>query len=399
MGQFNIEKRQEEKWKDRLLLGCIVCAMMYGLLFAGDTLVKGLLPGLSAPEEEWMNWEQMQKKLMEDVFPVVVYRDFYGGVHSCTYAGNEIPAYFYQDEETESVETQLALETGTSNTGSIQGNSAIETSVPISPTGLRYSREQLSDFQFMIDNCYVVDSTTYVNREEMNVDTLLSMDMTMQQNNEDYQILIYHTHSSSETFADSRPGVLEDTTIGLGDTLTELLEGYGYRVYHDRTVYDQVDGKIDRNYAYTLSGQGIDRILAEHPSIEVVIDLHRDGVNENTHLVTNINGKPTAKIMFFNGVSRTINNGELEYLANPNRQANLAFSMQMYLTGASTYDDFLRRTYIKGYQYNLNRRPKATLIEVGGQTNTVEEAQNAMEPLAYILNQVLSGESRNLYAN
>ena len=103
--------------------------------------------------------------------------------------------------------------------------------------------------------------------------------------------------------------------------------------------------------------------------------------------------------MFFNGVSRTISNGELEYLANPNRQANLAFSMQMYLTGASTYDDFLRRIYIKGYQYNLNRRPKATLIEVGGQTNTVEEAQNAMEPLAYILNQVLSGESRNLYAN
>lgn len=396
---MNIEKRQEEKWKDRLLLGCIVCAMMYGLLFASDTLVKGLLPGLSAPEEEWMNWEQWQKKLMEDVFPVVVYRDFYGGVHSYSYAGNEIPAYFYQDEETVSVETQLALETGTSNAGSIQGNGAIETSVPISPTGLRYSREQLSDFQFMIDNCYVVDSTTYVNREEMNVDTLLSMDMTMQQNNEDYQILIYHTHSSSETFADSRPGVLEDTPIGLGDTLTELLEGYGYRVYHDRTVYDQVDGKIDRNYAYTLSGQGIDRILAEHPSIEVVIDLHRDGVNENTHLVTNINGKPTAKIMFFNGVSRTISNGELEYLANPNRQANLAFSMQMYLTGASTYDDFLRRTYIKGYQYNLNRRPKATLIEVGGQTNTVEEAQNAMEPLAYILNQVLSGESRNLYAN
>ena len=95
--------------------------------------------------------------------------------------------------------------------------------------------------------------------------------------------------------------------------------------------------------------------MNKYDSIKVAIDLHRDGVNENTHLVTNINGKPTAKIMFFNGVSRTINNGELEYLANPNRQANLAFSMQMYLTGASTYDDFLRRTYIKGYQYNLNR--------------------------------------------
>ena len=122
-----------------------------------------------------------------------------------------------------------------------------------------------------------------------------------------------------------------------------------------------------------------------------MIDLHRDGVNENTHLVTDIDGRPTAKIMFFNGVSRTTSNGELAYLENPNRQANLAFSLQMYLTGTASYNDFLRRTYIKGYQYNLDRRPKATLIEVGGQTNTVEEANNAMIPLADILNKVLSG--------
>ena len=126
----------------------------------------------------------------------------------------------------------------------------------------------------------------------------------------------------------------------------------------------------------------------------MIIDLHRDGVNNNTHLVTEINGKPTAKIMFFNGVSRTVKNGELNYLANPNRQANLAFSLQMYLAGKEMDSDFLRNIYIKGYQYNLNRRPKATLIEVGGQTNTVEEANNAMEPLAYILDQVLSGKSK-----
>lgn len=255
-----------------------------------------------------------------------------------------------------------------------------------------YSRGELNDFNFLMDHCYTVDSTTYVDANEMNANTLLSMDMSLQQDSSDYQILIYHTHSSSETFADSRPGVLEDTPIGLGDTLTSLLEGYGYKVYHDRTVYDQINGKVDRNYAYTASGEAIDQILAEHPSIEVVIDLHRDGLNPHTHLVTDINGKPTAKIMFFNGVSRTVRNGELDYLYNPNRQANLAFSLQMYLTGEAMYHDYLRNIYIKGYQYNLDRRPKATLIEVGGQTNTVEEANNAMEPLAEILHQVLSGE-------
>ena len=45
--------------------------------------------------------------------------------------------------------------------------------------------------------------------------------------------------------------------------------------------------------------------MEEYPSIQAVIDLHRDGVNENTHLVTEINGKPMARFMFFNGLSRT----------------------------------------------------------------------------------------------
>ena len=68
-------------------------------------------------------------------------------------------------------------------------------------------------------------------------------------------------------------------------------------------MYDLVDGKLDRSMAYQLAEPQIQNILAENPSIEVVIDLHRDGVAEGTHLVTEINGRPTAQIMFFNGLS------------------------------------------------------------------------------------------------
>jgi stage II sporulation protein P len=326
--------------------------------------------------------------LMELCVPALLYHYNYGMDNKNLYSGSQIAVGEYAED------TNLEEDTDSTEENPSEGeDAAIPTVGAVALTGSAYTREQLSDFQFLLDHCYTVDSTTYVDENEMNADTLLSMDMTMQQDNSDYQILIYHTHSSSETFADSRPGVLEDTPIGLGDTLTELLEGYGYNVYHDRTVYDQIDGKTDRNYAYTAAGEGIDKILEEHPSIEVIIDLHRDGVNENTHLVTEINGKPTAKIMFFNGVSRTVKNGELAYLDNPNRQANLAFSLQLYLAGEAAYDDYLRNIYIKGYQYNLDRRPKATLIEVGGQTNTLEEVNNAMEPLADILNEVLSGEN------
>ena len=38
------------------------------------------------------------------------------------------------------------------------------------------------------------------------------------------------------------------------DLLAEILEEkYGYNVIHDRSVYDLVDGKLDRNQAYNYA--------------------------------------------------------------------------------------------------------------------------------------------------
>ena len=95
--------------------------------------------------------------------------------------------------------------------------------------------------------------------------------------------------------------------------------------------------------------------------------------------------------MFFNGMSQTPE-GPIEYLQNPYKQENLAFSLQMQLDAAAYYPGFTRKIYLKGLRYNLHLRPRSALIEVGAQTNTYEEARNAMEPLAEILDMVLSGE-------
>ena len=256
-------------------------------------------------------------------------------------------------------------------------------------TPIIYDYKNLCDFDFLVNNCYVVDSTTNIKEEELDVEKLLGMDMTIDLNTEDYKILIYHTHGS-ETFADSREGVTEDTVIGIGDELQkQLWEKYKIKAYHDRNVYDMVDGVLDRSYAYTLSGEAVDKILEEYPTIEVIIDLHRDGVREDVRLVKTIDGKPTAQIMFLNGVSRTNLNGDIDYLYNPHKIENLSFSLKMHLAGKEKYGELMRRIYIRGYSFNLDKMPRATLVEVGAQTNTVEEAKNAMKPLAYILNEVL----------
>ena len=89
------------------------------------------------------------------------------------------------------------------------------------------------------------------------------------------------------------------------------------------------EGCLERSRAYNYAEPVIAAALEEHPSIQVVIDLHRDGVNGSKRLVTEINGKPTAQIMFFNGLSRTKESGELTSLPNPYQAENLAFSFQM----------------------------------------------------------------------
>lgn len=257
---------------------------------------------------------------------------------------------------------------------------------------LDLSPEKLGDFDYLLGNFYIVDGATETNASQLDAARFLGEDLTMKQDASLPQILIYHSHSQ-ETFADSREGETEDTVIGVGNYLTALLtETYGYNVIHVTETFDIIDGEIDRSKAYDCAREYVEQVLKENPSVEVVIDLHRDGVPEGRRLVTEINGKDTAQIMFYNGLSYTVNHGPVEYLPNPYIEDNLAFSFQLEYQAAQYYPDLYRGIYLAGLRYNLHLRPKALLLEAGAQTNTVQEVKNAMEPFADILNRVLKGE-------
>lgn len=243
---------------------------------------------------------------------------------------------------------------------------------------------------YLIQNFYIVDNATTVKKSIFNVEKLIHKNCTMKKDKTKPQILIYHTHGGSEEFVDSKKGDINDSVVGVGSTLATILEEkYGYNVIHDKTRYDVFHGKIDRNKAYNASCSGVEKYLSKHPSIEVLIDLHRNSSTGNKKQVVMINGKETAPIMFFNGLSRNTN-GDIARLHNPNLQNNLAFGLQLKLKAMDLYPDFTKRTYLKNYRYNLHLREKALLIELGSELNTVEEANNAMEPLARVLNEVLN---------
>ncbi|MCI8453664.1 MAG: stage II sporulation protein P [Lachnospiraceae bacterium] len=258
--------------------------------------------------------------------------------------------------------------------------------ITLKPAGSVVIREKLADYDYLMGTFYNVHPTTTADRTLMDAKKFLEMDFSLDEQAEGPQILIYHTHSQEE-FADY-PGNPEATIVGVGTYLAELLEEKGYRVLHDTSVYDIHDGKLDRSQAYTYALEGVMGLLQKYPSIEVVLDVHRDGVKEGTRLVTDVNGKQTARIMFFNGTSQTPD-GPIEYLPNPNRESNLGFSFQLQLAAAEQFPGFTRKIYLKGLRYNQHVRARSALIEVGAQTNTYEEARNAMEPLAEMLYEVL----------
>ena len=252
--------------------------------------------------------------------------------------------------------------------------------------------ETLADYDYLMNHFFIVDSATETTAEQINAASFLAEDLTLPKEMGLPQILIYHSHSQ-EAFCDSREGKVEDTIVGVGDYLTKLLsETYGYQVMHVTEKFDLAGGELDRSKAYDYARAWLEPVLKENPSIQVVIDLHRDGVPDDRRLVTEINGKETAQLLFYNGLSHTINSGDLSYLPNPYIQDNLAFSFQLEYQAALYYPELYRGIYLAGLRYNLHLRPRALLLEAGAQTNTVQEVKNAMEPFADILDRVLQGK-------
>jgi stage II sporulation protein P len=253
-----------------------------------------------------------------------------------------------------------------------------------------YLEEQLKNPTFVKQTFYSEDATTYISESQLSYDKLVGFDATIKQTSDKPQILIYHTHSQ-EAYADSKEGEMSESIVGVGERLATILsEQYGFNVIHHLGQYDIES----RDYAYSKAMEGISTLLENNPSIEVIIDLHRDETNADTKLVTTIQDKQVAKFMFFNGLCYTRELGELANLSNPYIQENLSFSFQMQLFADEYYPGLTRRIYLKGYRYNMHFRPKSLLIELGSQTNTLEEAMNSCEPMAHIIASVLNGNNK-----
>lgn len=383
---------------------CIVLAVVVStagtfLLNAMWSAIGSMIWNISLPvaasysDAEHLKDEGIARQIMDEMYPAgLVYQMSYNNTLGCetnysiNVSGNNIEVV-----SSETSAAQVDNAGGSPQENQSQNEAAGNVISRNVITGSTYQAEQLYNYAFT-KRFYTVTSITSLTSDILRPQEFLNKDMTVSHGSESPQILIFHTHSQ-EGFTDSVEGDDSTTILGVGDYLTKLLtEQYGYNVIHDRSVYDYVDGKLDRSKAYTYAENGIAAILKDNPSIDVVIDLHRDGVAQDTRLVTQVDGKQMAKVMFFNGISYSNAVGNIGYLNNPYRDDNLAMSLQMHLLGEAYYPGYLRNIYVNAYRYCLHERGKSMLIEAGAQTNTFDEVKNAMEPLADLLDKLLRGE-------
>ena len=374
MNEYNESMEKRKRWILSIVIGCFLIIFFSQKINAQGMVLEfmdhyyhgimtGFFPAVSKKEVTFSGniLSDMVCMYYQETVPILQYRTDYKDKKEEDLVQQD---YYFQDDET----TDEVVE-------------------EVKKEEKLFHAKKWENSKYLRKYIYQIDSTTMALNSELNGKVLLNMDLKLKKTKKP-QILIYHTHGS-ETYRGSKRGKKSDTVIGVGDMLVKKLREKNISVIHDRNIYDKKNGKEERSKAYNYAANAIENHLKKYPSIKVVIDLHRDGVSEKTKLVTMQKGRRMAQIMFFNGMSRTISNGNIRYLKNPNKQMNLAFSLQLQAQAAKKYPGFTRKIYMKGYRYNLHYRGRSLLVEVGAQNNTLSEAKASMSLLAELLSDVL----------
>ena len=241
---------------------------------------------------------------------------------------------------------------------------------------------------------------TIRNDAEKDVDpaALLAEGTSLRFGAEGPQVLIVHTHTSEaympsdgcryEASDNMRTQDPNYNIIRVGDVLAARLEAAGLTVLHDRTVNDYP------SYAgsYGRSGAAVEAALAEHPSIRLVIDLHRDALASDTVVYKTAaelpDGESCAQVMFVVGTDAL-------GLEHPNWLENLKLAVYLQDAVCAVHPTLMRPIHLVRERYNQHLSPGMLLIEVGSSGNTLPEALRAAELFGDAAGQALARLPKN----
>ncbi len=208
------------------------------------------------------------------------------------------------------------------------------------------------------------------------------------------QVLIMHTHTTEAYMAydagyynASDPSRTKDNTqnvVAVGEAIAAQLRAAGIGVVHDTTVHDSPK----YTGAYDRSAETVQKNLEQYPSIKVVLDIHRDAINQSA---TNklkptvvINGRKAAQMMIIANASNT------SAQPNPHWEENVRLALRLQSALHTQYEGIVRPLYLVNSRYNQHLTNGSLLIEMGAEGNTVEEASYSGQILGKTLAQVLN---------
>ena len=242
------------------------------------------------------------------------------------------------------------------------------------------------------DSQYV--SIHYDANRQPNVENLLTQALQWDLAAAEPTVLIYHTHGSeaftptADTAYEEEGGefrTLDDqrNMVSVGSELARILEAAGIGVIHDRTCYDHPDYTA----AYNNARKGVRQILQEHPSIRLVIDLHRDAAEQADGSqwapTASVNGQEAAQVMFVIGTD--------SYYENAHWQTNLSIALKLNVLMEKAHPGITRPIDLRRQRFNQDLMPGAMIVEIGAAGNTLEAAKNAVSVLAEAIVQLSGG--------
>lgn len=220
-----------------------------------------------------------------------------------------------------------------------------------------------------------VRNCTDLSNELVFEETLKDFEIELDFYGDEPQILIMHTHTTEsyepyeKKYYDDeyicRSFDVENSVVAVGRAMAEELSSAGISVIHDGTVHDaQYMGAYDRSL------ETVQKILDEFPSVKIILDVHRDAIEdegERISAVTEIDGKKAAQVMIISAADDGTYN-------MPNYLENFHFACGLQQAIESRYPTLTRPVLFQYCQYNQQLSTGSLLLEIGSHGNTVEQA-------------------------
>ena len=230
----------------------------------------------------------------------------------------------------------------------------------------------------------------YASTEDPDIPALLAQPLRWNLRGEEPTVLIVHTHTTEsytrvdEPYTESAAWRTADedyNMVAIGEIVKHILEENGIPVIHDRELHDYPS----YNGSYTRTRKAIQDYVNQYPSIQLILDLHRDAAGEGSNQMrtsATVDGEPSAQLMLVMGTN---------YDSYPE---NLSLALKLHAQLEQQCPGITRPLQLRAARFNQDLCPGSLLVEVGAAGNTHPEARRAAEQLAEAIVALAEGTAR-----